>query len=216
MDLNSLFQSSLNKFYSQFQSNELAYLALTSKPEGQLRDAIAYYLYQNMNSEEYGCAREWKHRADFAVIKDHKPLSLCEYKCAYTFDCVDNNSVGVRYGTSMIKDLSKSIMDAEEFTDIYACLFLVHPREKVKEKYFGTAKYAYKINRSLNQFSEDRVLMMAKTNMVNYFKQWGIEPRTEIQNIGKAYEINVSLLTFLIGPLNKHDITSILDKNTPN
>lgn len=215
MDINNLFQSSLEKFPSQFQPNELAYLALTSKPEGQLRDAIAFYMYQNMNSEEYGCAREWKHRADFAILNGQKPLLLCEYKCAYTFDCIDNNSVGVGYGTSVIKDLGKSLIDAEEFTSIYACLFLVHPKSKVNGKFNGAVKYAYKINKSLSQFAEDRILIMAKTNMTNYFTQWGAIPRVAVQDIGSAYGVNVNLLSFLIGPLSKHDVISMLERHKP-
>jgi len=214
MDLTSLFHSSLEKFVSQFQPNELAYLALTSKPEGQLRDAIAFYMYQNISSEEFCCAREWRD-ADFAILKGQESLLLCEYKCAYTFDCVDNKSAGVRYGKSVIQDLNKTIINARETTSIYACLFLIHPKGKILAKYHDGVKYAHRINRSLEQCPEDRILITAKTNMINYFNQWGVTPIVAVQDIGNAYDIDVSLVSFFIGPLSKHDISSMIDLHKP-
>ena len=212
MDLNTIFHNALENFYSQFHPNELAYLALTSKPEGHLRDAIAYYVHNQLQNNEAISTREWK-RTNFAIIKDQTPLLICEFKCNYTFDCVDNNRVGVLYGEYVIKDLKKSTFYAEEDTKIYACLFLVHPKARVHAKYFGCVKYEYGINKALYKYSADEIYKMTVTNMNTYFSRWNLIPSFKVVQAGSAFDIDVEIVQLLIGPLNKHEVVNLSDNS---
>jgi hypothetical protein len=55
--------------------DELAYLALTSKPEFQIRDRLAYRLHHQLDEMNRRVAREW-HRVDLALLDQEKPLVL--------------------------------------------------------------------------------------------------------------------------------------------
>ncbi len=64
-----------------FDPGELAYLALTSKPEGAIRDRLAWALYLDGRR----VAREWRERCDLAVLDDDgEPLALIEFKATYS------------------------------------------------------------------------------------------------------------------------------------
>lgn len=211
MDVNSLFESSLEQLPNFFKPNQLAYYTLTSKPEGALRDAIAFNMHVSINDESFVVSREWK-KTDLVVLDDHRPLLIAEFKCAYTFDCMDNNPVGTQYGVSVIKDLDKSMLYATDVTSIYACLFLIHPKGKLNNVFSQVAKYYRRINDSLYECTEDVLRQQAIKNMSAYFSRWNIAVSTKQFSCGSAYGIAVDILTLTIGPMTKHQIAGVIDK----
>ncbi|WP_431993677.1 hypothetical protein [Streptomyces albogriseolus] len=74
---------------TSYAPGELAYLALTSKPELTVRDRLAWTLQTRLAGAVV--AREWRNTAgwiDLAVLDmaGHSPQALLELKAAYTFD----------------------------------------------------------------------------------------------------------------------------------
>lgn len=85
-----------------FRSNELAYLALTSKIEFPIRDRLAFRLCQRLlESSDLAVAREWK-KYDLAVVTDGSEARLLlEAKAMYSFDLF------TRSGSKFVRACSK-------------------------------------------------------------------------------------------------------------
>jgi len=208
MDVDAVLKAAIGQISSDFPPNQLAYYALTSKPEREVRDVVAYSMHLALAGTESIVTREWK-RIDLAVLQ-HNTLSLSvELKCAYTFDCVNGNPNGVNYGNAVIMDLNKSVHYASDSTKIYAYLMLVHPKAKISSLYHHAAKYAYKINRSLSRFSEDEIASQSITNIRTYFSRWNLTPEIGHVPCGTAFGVDTELITFLFGPLSKQQITEM-------
>jgi hypothetical protein len=84
---------------SAMPNDELAYLALTTKSEGPMRDRIAFHLHKTHKESEFWVAREWK-RIDLAFIgrSDREPICLVELKAIYTVDPLLKGCPVVREG----------------------------------------------------------------------------------------------------------------------
>lgn len=68
---------------NEFERGELAYLALTSKPELAIRDRLAWILVRG----GHRVAREWRERCDLAVLDtDGEPFVVLESKAVYGHD----------------------------------------------------------------------------------------------------------------------------------
>lgn len=85
-DINEVVLSSLADVEKEFQENELAYLALTTKIELPFRDKWAFLLH-NRPRPKLTVAREWK-RTDLAILDRNEPAVLVELTAMYTFDAV--------------------------------------------------------------------------------------------------------------------------------
>ena len=77
-------EKALSNVGRDFEEDQLAFLALTSKPELQIRDALAWRLHRAL--PDLIVSREWR-RTDLAVLdRAGNPLMLLEAKAMATFD----------------------------------------------------------------------------------------------------------------------------------
>ena len=95
-----IIEDSIKNIPSTYVGDELAFLAMQSKIELQLRDKIAWYLEQNINGampnagqyyvrREYNTLGNGREKCDLAIIDDTmKPVCLIEFKAhsAATFE----------------------------------------------------------------------------------------------------------------------------------
>ena len=72
-----------------FQKDELAFLALTSKPELQFRDRLAFQLYEQLR-DRITVAREWK-RVDLAFLNGNEPQALIQLKARSLFKFISES-----------------------------------------------------------------------------------------------------------------------------
>lgn len=83
------------------REGELAYLALTSKPEFAIRDRLAFELHKRL-FPEYIVAREWK-RIDMAILRNEdqpEPEFLIQLKTWSLFSFIgDADTISRRYVT---------------------------------------------------------------------------------------------------------------------
>ena len=102
----------------EFSENELAYLAIPSKIEHQIRDRLAYSLHQNFtDSRGIFIAREWPNRrtkirkwlkrVDLTIIDDSKPRLFLEAKAMYAFNFWTN------YRFTVLRNIQKELTDLE-------------------------------------------------------------------------------------------------------
>ncbi|TWG96942.1 hypothetical protein L615_000400000440 [Nocardioides sp. J9] len=87
-------------------SDHLAWLALTSKPELAVRDAFGDLLHRSLGTDAH-VTREWRH-TDLAVLStDGRPLILVEGKALYGFDVLNPRTLA-KYVGLVRKDLAKA------------------------------------------------------------------------------------------------------------
>ena len=183
----------------EFSSNELAYLALTSKIERPIRDKLAYFLHRSFeNHNNIDVAREWR-RVDLAVIVDRKPHILLESKAIYVFDIWDQETEWFVNDekNSIKKDLEKlknlpSGTDAEKLLLVLATDCDRPPKASLDRivKYGDLLRKYHK-----GKKTEDETRMQAKKRFGD-FKYFS----SGIISGGHAFDIKVDVHWWIFGP----------------
>jgi hypothetical protein len=132
-------------------SNELAFLALTSKVELPIRDRLSFALAQMRQGEGDLVAREWKERVDLAILSStREPKALVELKCMYSFNLF-NAFDERRFKSAVERDRSKlkRLIQKHHMTQAnpYVLVLVTHPLNIPKADYTGVIKYLNKIKR---------------------------------------------------------------------
>jgi len=214
---------SLHEFSKAFDEDELAYLALTSKPEFVVRDHLAWRLHQELPASVTS-AREWKPprrpekwRTDLAVLRTSQgnttPEVLLEVKSCYTFDALKGETAVEKFPIKAVSDdIDKSFEYAEAHTAILGLLIVIHPRAPVDPSLFQTVKYAIEINRKLRNRHETEVEKVATNFLNNRLPQ--LAPIVSHGTIasGSAFGIPTDLLFWLIGPRFKDEAETAIER----
>ncbi|MCE7082860.1 hypothetical protein [Streptomyces sp. ST2-7A] len=203
----------LVKAVRTFTSGELAYLALTSKPEHPIRDRLAWILHNELP----GCviAREWmspcprertspgakrnRARADLAILRenDHRALAIVEMKAAYTFDFDGAGRQTVeKYGQKVKDDLVKAREAGGTEAQAFALLLLTHPTSAPVQP-TPVVKYASEISRSLNKRGAAALAVTAREVAENRLKTLG-DVTSGTLSTGSAFGIEVFIDYFLV------------------
>ena len=120
-----------------FESDELAYLALTGKIEIPLRDRLAWKVYGNWPSPPYYTSREWN-KTDFAIIEDGQPILLLEAKALYSFDAIRPKTLA-RYEGYIRHDIDKATALAGSETQVMVAVFMTHVAAPVPDHSTGSS-----------------------------------------------------------------------------
>jgi hypothetical protein len=146
-DHDDLLRAAVAEAAISFAPNELAYLALTSKPEQHFRDRIAFVLYRMLADKPVLVCREWN-RVDLAVLaaEDQTPGILLELKWMYSMDAWADRA---DYHRAVLEDEAKALRLASPSTSVYTLLLATHPRTKIHSQYWPAMKYASNVNRFL-------------------------------------------------------------------
>lgn len=150
--------AALNGVGARFAPNELAYLALTSKVEGPIRDRMAFALHEAVGARHL-VAREWdpvgrgeevrdgRARIDLAILTpEQAPLALLELKAMYSFDDA------ARYCKMTAADEGRTRVFAPMAEAVYSLLLATHVDAPVPSGLRRVVKYDDGINRVLRQF----------------------------------------------------------------
>jgi hypothetical protein len=181
-------KTAMSEIVQSFEKDELAYLALTSKIELPIRDRLAFYLYKKFWKDDIVVTREWL-RTDLALLKDGKPLIICELKAGYTFDSIYNNP---NYLDLIQRDIAKSKLITIEPIEIVSIFLTTHVHQFIDNKFARIIKYHGEINRALKQFeNQEAVLERALFLMNENFKDFDIE-KGEIK-CGNAFNCHVDI-----------------------
>jgi hypothetical protein len=141
------FRETLARVGDEFQTNELAYLATTTKIELPLRDRLAYILHRQFEPHGVLVAREWR-RTDLAMLTpDGNPICLVELKAMYTFDAFGENLYF--FTRAMTADEQKARLLAARDTLVYTLLLATHLDGSVEPRFSGIVKYDRGINRGV-------------------------------------------------------------------
>ncbi|MFZ3497180.1 hypothetical protein ACODT5_28820 [Streptomyces sp. 5.8] len=187
---------------ASFAPDELAYLALTSKPESPVRDRLAWTLHTSL--PDHVAAREWatngkRARTDLAILDkaSHKPLALIELKACYTFDFADpaQKSVG-DYRRRIADDLAKAREAGDADTALFGLLLMTHPAIPPQQT-TSVVKYGPDIERSLKARSSHSLAAAARHNALTALTPLG-KVKDGTLRAGSAFGIDVDISYFLI------------------
>ena len=187
-----LLLDTLNQLSAKFEPDELAYLALTSKPEFVIRDAIAFQLYRQLNPQGLLVAREWR-RSDIAILENDAPVAIVELKSMYTFD-----TSKASYQQAVVADIEKARGVANQETQVFALLLVTHPSGVVDMKFSNVVKYIDALNKAYTISTSDALRENAADVLPNWCSE-GVATTGSI-NGGFAFGVQVYVDFFLYGP----------------
>ncbi|MDR9418855.1 hypothetical protein [Gracilimonas sp.] len=213
----SLTQEAIKNYETKEANNEgkLAYLSLTSKPEGPIRDRVAWLLQKKFDEEggNLFSSREYK-RYDLAILKpnDHPNRKEPEVKHIYEFKVGSAASFrgklkqADKFDNRVVSDFQIGFEnnDLEKMT----CIFIgVEPKQKIKKNEYAFVKYAGRTNslrKKINQEGLDETFINKK--LVEKFDERDGLELIESDSIElKAYnDKSVCLHLLILKPIQNH------------
>jgi hypothetical protein len=176
--------------------DELAYFALTSKPEAQIRDRLAYRLHKMLTDDDVVVAREWK-RTDLALLRRGTPACLIEAKALLSADLTYEIRVANwqrRISADMVKAMAcAKEADAPE-AEIYALVIATHVLTPVPRAHWAFIKYGVRL---ASVTPKENV----EPRLRDLFPGAG-SPHQHSFGPGEAFGISVEVTTWLFGPWN--------------
>ena len=176
---------------ASFAPNELAYLALTTKVEGPIRDKLAFSLHGAVGSDHL-VAREWN-RVDIAILTPTQvPRALLELKAMYSFDDA------VRYCRITADDEGKTRAFAPLADAVYSLLLATHVGAHVPTGLRRVVKYDDGVNRALRQLGTTELVrnsLLARTN--DALRGRNLVASGNIVG-GKVYDLPVDVFYWLV------------------
>ena len=208
----------LNNIETDFKKGELAYLAMTSKIENPLRDRIAFALHTQFGDKYFIC-REWNkggeksNRTDIAIIdrKTEDVKCLIELKANTTPRKEDSRSI------ELAEDFRKMSRVAKDDTELYFVSFnnLIQTSKVIDLKLGHSIKYHSDINRVLSKTNPSEL----RDKIISYWETYLIASSLDLKKyetieIGvrsndEYYDLPLTVLTFLYGPVFKSDLTHL-------
>lgn len=184
---------------SLFNSNELAYLALTQKVEHAVRDKLAFALHRKWsNGDSLLVCREWSQkgrRVDLAVVKDSSPLVLMEVKAQYTFDILKRGKPH-DYPELLRRDLKKLASLRTADTQVFTLLLATHTDGAPDKRYRKVVKYFSGVAGGAHR---GICLEQARDQILTRLPDHPQAATDEIK-AGKAFGTQVSVAYWLFGP----------------
>jgi hypothetical protein len=182
---------------SLFEPDELAYLALTRKPEEPIRDRLAWILHKTL--PYCVVSREWARR-DLVILNaaGSVPLAVFEAKAFYTANAVTRNGNLAMWETEILKDLDKARADAQG-APVFELVFVTHPKSTPANmpkvvKYLSTVRAALKRN------DEAAVRQLAAENVQDMLSAIGPVVSGTLAG-GTAFGAEVDVDFWVVGPV---------------
>jgi hypothetical protein len=178
--------------------NELAYFALTSKPEAQIRDRLAYRLHEILASRDLLVAREWR-RTDLAVLKPGVPgvpVALVEAKALLSADLLYPKRVEAwrrRVRADIEKARECAIGANAPGAEVYALVITTHVSTEVAPAQGEFVKYGKRLA-AVTPWAE------AKEGIVALLPE-APPPFEQSFGRGQAFGIEVEVSSWLFGPV---------------
>ena len=187
--------SALSGVRKNWDRDELADLAMTSKIEFPFRDKLAYELYKNLGMEPK-VAREWR-KTDIAILGNGSPITLIELKALFTAELTTD--IGLR---DYVERVEKDLVKARGLTasgEVYAILLATHPTSRYPNQLKGVAKYYFGVNRAFTSNNEDQLDIRVKADK-RLRRRIGDSRIADFGSLdgGKAFGVGVDVLYWLI------------------
>jgi len=189
----------LGRIGDSFQRDELAYLALTSKPEFAIRDALAFGLHRRL-WPEFVVAREWG-RIDLAILSSGRPVLLLEAKAMYSMDAASELRPESEYPRVIREDIAKALVRAGDWAAVFALVLMTHPKTLPEASLGGVVKYLPTITRSFSRLvTSEEIGSRAREHLRADLTQIGPLDTGTIE-AGSSFGVEVEIDWWLVGPV---------------
>jgi len=188
------------------KEGELAYLALTSKPEFAIRDALAFQLYKQLLYKQpfpkYIVAREWK-RKDIAILHNGEPEVFLQLKTWSLFTFIKDS----RKHFEDVRDDVRKCQRIKRGSRVYSLILATHIDSVPDNRYEGVVKYRSKPNGGwVDAFEQHDTSAQIKRKAVREIDrkltEWKRVTKGAIP-AGQAFDIKASVLYWLFQPKKK-------------
>jgi hypothetical protein len=193
----------LKSLKNEFQQDELAFLALTTKIELPFRDRWSFLLYKVLKQKKIISSREWN-RTDIALVKDNKPLALIELKAMYFFDSIRQSKDGIYGDEQFLKAMASDVKKAKKLSnkspDIYTVLLVTHPHTTIGDNHPAktAVKYRGQINRYLKDKTQEEIKKFVEVRLGSQLSQIGDIVHFDTIKGGSAFDVEVSIMYWLV------------------
>lgn len=197
VSMEEILTTTLNKLERCFdeKKGELAYLALTSKPEFVIRDRLAVELHKRLGPN-YIVAREWK-RIDLVILRKQKkpePEALVQLKTWSLFTFVDD-------AEQHLGKVEADIDKCQNECPAYALILATHIDDRAPEVYYeGVVKYWGGWKRAFRKHKTAMEIENIATAGIGKElgrRKWIVVDNGKVLG-GKAFGVTVSVLWWLI------------------
>ena len=186
----------LRTIQGNFASDELAFLALTSKIELPFRDRLAFAMAVAAGAKRGRVAREYR-RTDIALLEDGRASALVEIKACYSFDLIDQAHRFVSYVTA---DLEKARRCGRGRCACFGILLAVHPRSAIPSGIFDTIKYARRVNAKVKENGSPAVVKVVATKQAEkHLSSFELLYRFDWR-LGEYLGIGADLMGWVVAP----------------
>jgi hypothetical protein len=195
-----------------FSSDELAFLALTSKVERPFVDRISYQLFRELESTVYTVAREFPlgdARIDLAVLQSSSVVVALEAKAMYSGDCVGRDRRQRSYPMLLDKDLRRFVTTYAR-PQIYCLLLATHPLSAPSPALGKVVKYPRLVRRAFDLLGTAEHIRETATAYLDSHIQQNTRLASSSIDAGKAFGVQVEILWWLYGPFMAPEQLSIL------
>lgn len=186
-------------------ADELAYLAVTSKPEIQVRDRLAYALHKRLlgSNPPILVAREWARRGvargrrvDLALIEGDQPRVLLEAKAMTTYN-VTVAKDRKRYRETVMRDLNSTRAVAARAgasdAEVFALVLVTLIDGQIPPEHDDVIKYARRLRRT--PFDSDAI-----DDALTSFLGEDLVPHAVTLAKGSPFGLPTALKAWLYGP----------------
>jgi len=189
------------------KEGELAYLALTSKPEFAVRDRLAFELHMQL-SPEYIVAREWSNktnkrkRIDIAVLRANKHKVLIQLKTwsLFTFTSAKRTTAHFK---ALYADVKKCQKLHNWRSRVYSLMLATHIESLPDKRYKGVVKYYDGWEKSFEKHkTSTQIKGVGEERIKKEMRNWQCPAHGTIR-AGKAFGTRVFLLYWLFRPKKK-------------
>jgi len=181
-----------------FNDNELAYLSLTSKNEGIIRDSFC----RNYYKENSILGREYK-RIDAVSFFNGNVQGIFEFTSMYTADLLNENHFRNSYLPKIIKDFNKNEKYKCKDTEEYIILISTHPKELINKKYSHYVKYLSGLNSATktclkNSSDSNEMIVESYKTLRKHFNENKYYINSCEINAGREFDCEVDIIFWIL------------------
>jgi hypothetical protein len=199
---------------TDFQPDELAYLAATSKIENPIRDRIAFALHDSLGDGAL-IHRERKDKrgkkADIAITDfGNRPKYIIELK-AHSAPTYEKG-----YSELIRRDIEKMYHAGDDQTELYTVFLFNHLYKdgEIDDRYQYALKYYDLLNHAakLNAFAQDASFVTLK-HWTRHMGDLGLSPakgKAVPVGGGDYYDMPMTIHAFIYGPMYRVDVRRLL------
>jgi hypothetical protein len=198
-EFKTLLCEELDRAADWFAPGELAYLALTSKPEGHLRDRLAFALHQRL-SPQLVISREHPVRTDLAAFDASTGRLVMALEATALYTCNALVPMNLEWNRKKVaRDIAKA-QAIDGSAAVFALALVTHPHDIPDDSGCGAIKYVGQLASAIRRYGAEDLRTRADQILRATFGDIAPLSTGSIRS-GEAFGVEVEVLFYLLCPV---------------